>query len=52
MANEGERLVIAETQIKAIMENQRDLYRKLESVQRSVWIGVGMMLVLEFLFKK
>ena len=51
MSNEGTRLAVVENEIRTMKENQADIYKKLESIQRFQWVAVGGLIVVEFLLR-
>ena len=52
MSNEGTRLAVVENEIKTMQDNQKEIFRKLESIQRFQWMIGGAVIILEFIFKK
>lgn len=49
--SEGERLAIVETEMKSMKELFEKIDKRLSATERSVWIGVGIVIAIQFLLK-
>lgn len=51
MSNEATRLAVMEKQVETMEDNQKVIFKKLDSIQRVQWMIGGAMVLLEVIFK-
>jgi hypothetical protein len=51
MSNEATRLAVMENEVETIKDNQRIMFKKLESIQRFQWMSMGGLAILELLLR-